>query len=108
MSNFYYWTHCSANKKFDFYGFLDDEYFDHNHKAYMVIRETLPPHDLWCDTYNVISNIRGCGKKNTLLIIDIMDKYKRENEKAHSFCECEEPLLHWYKYCPTCGKEVSK
>ena len=105
MSEFYFWTECNAHGHFDPYGFLRDEFFDLSSRNYNIgvqLRE-IPPHEIYQDSYKYVSSIRGCGKKTTETIVDIIEKYQRVNSKH--FCECGEPYLHWYEFCPSCGKK---
>lgn len=87
---------------FDFYGFLDNELFENGLGHYIGKHLSyLTPHEIY-DGYS-ISDIRKCGKKYTMLINAVIDEYRREHSKH--FCECGEPLLDWYEFCPCCGKE---
>lgn len=105
MSEFIFWTECERYHRFDPYGFLQDDFFDESRKNSgigLYIRG-IPPHEVYQETFEWVSGARGCGKKTTAKVVEIIEKYRRNNLKH--FCECGEPYLHWYKFCPECGKE---
>lgn len=103
MSAFYFWTEQGQKYgSFDLYGFLNDEFFDTytNNRIALDLRE-IPPHELYGEFEYFAP--RGCGKKRTAQIVNIVEKYRMFNNKH--FCDCGEPYLRWYKFCPVCGKE---
>lgn len=108
QANLYYWTESPTNHRFDFYGFNFEralpERSAHVHPTMLTYLRLLPPHELYQETNKFVPRLHGYGKKRAALVVEIVERYRRDNP-SH-FCECGEPFLHWYKYCPTCGKEI--
>ena len=90
--------------RFDPYGFLSDGFLENPtiplNRIVCELKE-IPPHELYQDFRSIAP--RGCGQKTSTKIIQLAEKYRANNPKH--FCECGEPYLHWYKFCPECGKE---
>lgn len=86
-----------------FYEFLSDDYFDTGRARNSVdLLQSATPHDLW-NSEGYLRRVRGIGTKGEMNILQVMKDWKQDVNGT--FCQCGEPMLDWYKYCPVCGKE---
>lgn len=90
---------------YELYQFLCDGFFHRTSTNYRIMQqiEKLPPHEIFQETSLCISNIDRCGKKTLVVVTNIIENFRNANRNL--FCTCGEPYLHWYKFCPECGKE---
>lgn len=100
QENFYFWSENTG-----FYGFAYTKEWDNlEPRTINLVMKSLPPHEIYQETVKFATCAHGFGEKKAALVAEIVDRYRRDNP-SH-FCECGEPLLHWYKHCPTCGKRI--
>ena len=103
--NYYCWQESTKHNSFDFYGVAYAIELGRTlDRTVSKFVRMLPPHELYQETSKIIPLVRGVGKERVAVVVKLVDRYRRDNP-SH-FCECGEPFLHWYKYCPTCGKRI--
>ena len=101
----YYRTAFNSEFPGEFYRFLaNDFFFERKNKHISEVLENKTPHYIWTSPEGTFSHdIRHVGKKTETVMRQIM-----QAEKSGNFCECGEPILNWYEFCPVCGQKVEK